>query len=175
MSSASDLLLHLRPCAINVSFEGRWYTIPALDAVDWVVHIEGDHADLYEIFPVLAGQEAIEHVEEALWEQRVSSQEVGDVAFQALSLAADRPWWLALRILASARDGWHIVHVNRAVGMSLAGWLDEIWTNIINHTDPKKLAAWIGQMETPPKGLSAEVDVDAEEQAFLNAMKAVMQ
>jgi hypothetical protein len=42
------------------------------------------------------------------------------------------------------------------------------------HIDPKKKAAWINDIQTPPKGTEAEIDFDAEEQAFLNAMKAVM-
>lgn len=174
MSSASDLLLHLRPCAIDVWFDGRRYTIPAMDAVDWVVYIEGNSADLYSIFPVLAGQAAIEHVEDALWEERVTTDQVGDVALQALALAADRPWWEALGILASARQAWDVVHVNRAVGMSLAGWLDEIWSKIIAHSDPKKVAGWITRVQSPPKGVAEQVDFDEEEAAFLNAMKAVM-
>ena len=176
MSSASDLLLHLRPCAIDVWFDGRRYTIPAMDAVDWMVHIEGDRPDLYEIFPVLAGPEAVEHVEDALWEQRVTATDVGEIALTALTLAGDRPWWVTLRILASAREAWSIVGVNRAVGMSLAGWLDEIWANIMRHIDPKKQAGWVSQIESVPKGVKADVDVDfdAEEAAFMNAMKAVM-
>src|SRR4029450_10961704 len=74
---------------------------------------------------------------------------------------------------AAARDAWDIVHVNTATGMSLAGWLDDIWSNIMNHIDPKKKAGWIGEIESPPKGVDAAVDFDAEERAFLNAMKAV--
>lgn len=145
-----------------------------MDAVGWAVLIEGDNPDLYAIFPVLAGQEAIEHVEDALWERRVTTEQVGNVALEALALNADRPWWVALRILASARQSWDVVHVNRAVGMSLAGWLDEIWSNIMRHSDPKKVAGWVSQVESPPKGTVEEIDFDAEEAAFLNAMKAVM-
>lgn len=145
-----------------------------MDAVDWIVHIEGDHPDLYEIFPILAGEQAVKHVEDALWEEAVTYEQVADVALRALTMAADRPWWLALRILACARQAWSIVHVNHAAGMSLAGWLDEVWSKILAHSDPKKLAGWVSQMESPPKGVAGETDVDAEEQAFLNAMKAVM-
>lgn len=173
MSSASDLLLHLRPCKIQVTFEDRTYTIPAMDAVDWIVYLDGDHPDLYEIFPVLAGQDAIEHVEDALWEERVTLDDVAQVALEAVGVAADRKWWVVIKMIGSAKHRWDVVHVNRAAGMSLAGWLDELWSKIIAHIDPKKRQAWINDIQAPPKGVREEVDFDAEEAAFLNAMKAV--
>ena len=174
MSSASDLLAHLRPCPILVTFEDVTYTVRAMDAVEWVALIDGDHPDLYEVFPVGAGQDAIDRVEDALWEGRVTHDDVGRVGLEALGAAADRPWWVALRILASAKQAWEIVGVNRAVGMSLAGWLDEIWFKIMERIDPKKKAAWITDIERAPKGWEGEIDFDDEERAFLNAMNAVM-
>lgn len=174
MSSASDLLAHLRPCAIEVVFDGKTYTIEAMDAVEWIVLIDAPNPDLYEVFPRLAGPQAVEHVEDALWEGRVTSDNVGNVALAAMGAAADRPWWQALRIIHAAKGSWGTVHVNRAQGMSLAGWLDEVWSQIMKHIDPKKRAAWVHEIETPPKGLVQEIDFDEEERAFLAAMKAVM-
>lgn len=173
MSSASDLLAHLRPCKISVDFDGAVYTIPAIDAVEWVALIGGDRPDLYEIFPRLAGQQAVEAVEDALWEGRATTDDVGKVSLAALAAAGDRPYWVILRILGQAADAWSMVHVNQAAGMSLAGWLDEVWSKIMEHIDPKKRAGWITQIESAPKGLEAEVDYDDEERAFLEAMNQV--
>lgn len=174
MSGASDLLAHLRPCPVEVVFDNRTYVIPAMDAVEWIVLIDGPHPDLYEIFPTKAGQEAIEHVEDAMWEGRFSTDDVARVALEAIGAAADRKWWIAMNVLAAAKGSWDIVHVNRAVGMSLAGWIDEIWSKIMTHIDPKKRVAWVSDVERAPKGWDAEIDFDEEERAFLNAMKAVM-
>lgn len=174
MSGATDLLLHLRPCKLDVFFDGVAYTIPALDAVQWMELMDGDYPDLYQVFPGLAGHEAVERVEDALWEGRVTSEEVGELGLAVFAANADRPWWVALRVIHAAKDAWDVVGVNRAVGMSLAGWLDEIWVKIMEHIDPKKKAGWLSDITSPPKGLKTEVDYDAEEAAFLNAMKAVM-
>lgn len=174
MSSASDLLAHLRPCPISVIFDRVIYELPTMDAIEWIILIDGPSPDLYEIFPALAGQQAVEHVEDALWEGRVSPDDVGKVALAAIGAAADRPWWEALRIIRAAKDSWSVVHVNRAAGMSLAGWLDELWSKIMENIDPKKRAAWITEVQSPPKGADVEVDFDDEERAFLAAMKAVM-
>lgn len=174
MSSASDLLLHLRPCPLVVEFEGANYTLAAMDAVEWIAHLDAPNPDLYEIFPILAGTEAVAHVEDALWEGRVTSEEIAKLSLEAISTAADRPWWEVMNLLYAVKDAWSIVHVNSAAGMSLAGWLDEVWSKVMAHIDPPKKAAWISAIQTPPKGADVEVDFDAEEQAFLNAMNAVM-
>lgn len=174
MSGATDLLAHLRPCPIIVTFDEVDYTIPAMDAIEWIVRIDGPSPDLYGIFPKLAGREAIEHVEDALWSERADAEKVGRVGLHAIGAAADRPWWVALRIIQAASSSWDVVHVNRAAGMSLAGWLDEVWSRIMERIDPKKRAGWVSEIESTPKGWESEVDFDDEERAFLAAMKSVM-
>lgn len=174
MSSVSDILAHLRPCKITVDFEQVSYTIPALDAIEWVALIDGEHPDLYAIFPQLAGGQAVDAVEDALWEGRTTHDEVGRLALEVISTAADRPWWEVLKILGAAKGAWRVVHVNRAAGMSLAGWLDEVWTSIMRHIDNDKRAAWVADVESPPKGFEQQLDFDAEERAFMAAMNAVM-
>jgi hypothetical protein len=156
VSSVSDILAHLRPCPVQVDFLGHAYTIPALDAAQWVALIDGQHPDLYEIFPVLAGPEAVEAVEDALWDGHADEDDVAMVALNALGAAGS------------------LVHVNGAVGMSLAGWLDEVWSKVMQHIDPKKRTQWISEVERAPKGLKQEIDFDEEERAFLAAMNAVM-
>lgn len=44
---------------------------------------------------------------------------------------------------------------------------------MITRVDPKKLTSFTSEIETPPKGLQQELNFDAEEQAFLAAMRAV--
>jgi hypothetical protein len=145
-----------------------------MDAVEWVVYIDGPDPDLYEIFPCLAGKDAIAHVEEALWEGRADMDQIAELGRQALATAADRPWWEVMNVLGAVKEAWEIVHVNTAAGMSLAGWLDEVWTKVMSHIDPKKRAGWVTSIQAPPKGIKVEINFDAEEQAFLNAMNAVM-
>lgn len=145
-----------------------------MDAVEWIVLLDAPHPDAYEIFPMLAGADAVSHVEEALWEGRVTGDDIARLGQDAISAAADRPWYVVMNLLASVKQAWSIVHVNGAVGMSLAGWLDEVWSKTLAHIDPKKKASWINSIESPPKGVATAIDFDAEEQAFLNAMNAVM-
>jgi hypothetical protein len=159
---------------LTVVFEDRSYTIAAMDAVEWIALLDGPSPDAYEIFPMSAGVEAVGHVEDALWEGRATSDDIARLGQDAISAAADRPWWVVMNLLASVKGAWSVVHVNQAAGMSLAGWLDEVWSKTISHIDPKKKASWVSDIERPPKGTGQEIDFDAEEAAFLAAMNAVM-
>lgn len=174
MSSGRNLLLHLRPCGIEVRFEDTWYVIAAMDAVEWIALLTADPLDMYDVFPLLAGQAAVEHVEDALWEGRVSTDDVQRTGLEVVSAVGDRPWWVSLRILHACAESWDVIHVNSATGVAFAGWLDEVWSKILTHIDPKKRAGVISDFESTPAGWESEVDFDDEERAFLNAMKAVM-
>lgn len=174
MSSGSDLLSHLVPCEYRITFHGLVFDFPALDTIEWLRLILADPLSLYVIFPEKLGPAAIEAVEDLLWNEQATIDEVETTALEILAAAADRPWWTALRLINLARNSWEIVHVNSAQGVPLAGWLDQVWSKALTHCDPKKITALRQEMDTPPKGLKVEVDFDAEEQAFLNAMKAVM-
>lgn len=145
-----------------------------MDAIGWVELLCVDPLDTYDIFPRLAGFAAIEHVEDALWEGRVASDDVQRSGLQVLSAVGDRPWWVTIRLLHAAQESWDIIHVNSAAGMAFAGWLDEVWSKVVSHIDPKKLAGVVSDFEATPPGWEADVDFDDEERAFLRAMKAVM-
>lgn len=173
MSGASNLHAHLTPLPIEVTAAGHSYTIPAMDAVAWVALLGDPDMPLHEIFPNLAGQQPAEFIEDLIWEGGITSKEVDQIAYDIITAAGDRPWWITIRVIHAARGAWDRVYVNDAAGKSLAGWLDEVWWRIISQIDPKKLASFTNEIETPPKGFETEVDFDAEERAFLAAMKAV--
>lgn len=174
MSSGSDLLSHLTPCEYRVDFHGLVFDFPALDTIGWLKLLLAEPFSLYAIFPEKLGIDAVDLVEDLLWSEQATMEQVERTGLDIISAAADRPWWTTLRLIRLARDSWEIIHVNSAQGVPLAGWLDEVWTKTVQHCDPKKLASLRHDLETAPKGFETELDFDAEEQAFLNAMKAVM-
>lgn len=121
MSSVSDLLAHLTPLPVQVTVQGREFTVPALDALGWLAVLTDKHAALYDVFPGMAGHEAIEFVEDLLWDGVLTTKQVDDLAYDVIAAAGDRPWWEILRIIGAATGAWHLVHVNAVVGKSLAG------------------------------------------------------
>lgn len=174
MSSGSDLLSHLVPCEYRINFHGLVFDFPAMDTIGWLRLLLAEPFSLYAIFPEKLGSGAVELVEDMLWAEQVTGEDVERMALEVISAAADRPWWHALKLIKMARDSWEIIHVNEAQGVPLAGWLDQVWSKAVLHCDPKKLSSLRHDLEQAPKGFEAELDFDAEEQAFVNAMKAVM-
>lgn len=174
MSGASDLIAHLIPCPLEVDLLGRTFTIETLDAVDWIRVLSTPGLTSYDIFPVLAGPDAVEFVEDVLWDELWTQDQVDRIGLDVISAVADRPWWVAMRILAAITEAWDRIHVNAARGMSFAGWLDEVWSRIMAEMDPKKVTSWVASVETPPKGWESQVDFDAQERAFMAAMRSAM-
>jgi hypothetical protein len=151
---------------------GREFTIPALDAVEWVRILTAAPLDTYAIFPILAGPEAVEAVEDAAWDGGLDEEDLVRMSLEAIAIAADRPWWVVLRLLSSVAGAWEHLHVNNARGMSLAGWLDEVWSKAVSIMDQKHRPAWEHQIEFPPKGWESSVDFNEEEKAFMSAMRS---
>lgn len=155
-----------------MAVKGREFTIPAMDAVAWVRLVTTAPLDTYAIFPKLAGPEAVNVVEDALWDGELTEDDLVKMALEAVAVAADRPWWTTLRLLNSVAGAWPHLHVNNATGMSFAGWLDEVWSKAISVMDQKHRPAWEHQIESPPKGWESEVDFNEEEKAFMSAMRS---
>lgn len=172
MPGAADILVHLTPCPVIVTVREQDFTIPAVDALGWLRLLLAKPIDLYGIFPILAGSDAIEAVEDALWDEQLTEYDVAVLALEAVAVAADRPWWVVTRLLGSVAPHWSVLHVNNAAGMSLAGWLDELWSKTIANMDPKHRASWEHQIDTPPKGWESAVDFNEEEKAFMAAMRS---
>lgn len=178
--AASNILVHLAPCDIQVSFGEQQFTIPAMNAHQWCQMLLGDPLDPYDIFPLLAGEKAVIAVEDAIGDGEVSSEDVARHALEVVTVAGDRPWWVTLRMLHIATQAWDRIGATLvregvdARHLPLAAWLNAIWAITLAYIDPKSLAAWTHQMEDPPKGWETAIDFDEQERAFLAAMKSVM-
>ena len=173
MPGAADLLIHLTPCPIIMVVGGQEFVIPAMDAVGWVRAVTATPLEPYRIFPILAGPDAVDAVDDALWNGILSEEDLLKMGLEAIGVAADRPWWVALRLISSVSKSWNHLHVNHAAGMSFAGWLDEVWSKAIALMDPKHRASWEHEIDNPPKGWETDVDFNEEEKAFMAAMRAV--
>lgn len=174
----SDPLVHLIACPITITFRDRTYTIPAMNTTEWMRILGGENVDLYDIFPTLAGSEAIEHVEDVIWDELDGSDEVRRLACEIITVAGDRPWWVTVRLVGLLRDDYKLLGGDLALAgirgdVPLAMWLDCLWSLVLRRIDPKKVTSWVHQVETPPKEWQEETDVEAEERAFMAAMRAV--
>lgn len=179
MAGPSNILVHLAPCDIRVTFADSEYVIPAMTAHQWCQILLGEF-DPYNVFPVLAGAQAVMDTEDAIDRGGESAEDLLRVAMEIITVAGDRPWWITTRILDVATQVWDRIGatlVREGVDsrhLPLAAWLDAIWMIMLAYVDREKLAAWRHQIEAPPRGWESEIDFDENEQAFLAAMQAVM-
>lgn len=180
MPHESNPAIHFVPCDIDIEFDGVTYTITARSALEWMTTLLDERLIPCNIFPILAGGEAVIAVEDAIWDGKATPEQVNDLAMDVVSVAGDRDWWETVRYLNVLHGAWDTIGsslVARGADpakMSLAGWVDLIRYICIQHCDPKKLAGFLGQIEAPPKGAAAAVNFDAEEKAFEAAMRSVM-
>lgn len=178
--AASNILVHLAPCPIQVSFDDQRYTVPALNAHQWCQLLLDEPFDPYNVFPALAGEDAVVAVEDGIGDSRVNTEDISRIALEVVTIAGDRPWWVTIRILYVAGETWDRIGgtlIREGVDsrhLPLAAWLDAIWSILLAHVDPKKMAAWLHQVEATPKGWESAINFDEQEQAFMAAMKSVM-
>lgn len=172
----SDILVHLAPCDIGVTWVGEVFVIPARTAYEWAQLLLASPFDPYDVFPGLAGPAAVVAVEDALGSGKATDDDLSRAALEVISAAGDRPWWVTVRVLACAGTCWDRIGgtlVREGVDarrITLAAWMDAIWMIMKTYVDPKKLAAWTHQVEEAPKGWAQEIDLDENERAFMAAM-----
>lgn len=178
--SESDILVHLQACALDVHLRGHSFTIPAMDAIDWLKLLQADPFDPYQIFPMLAGWEAAELVQDVLWDEPdTGPEEISRLALDVVSTVGGRPWWVTLRLLGAAAGAWDRIGgtlVRERIDartLPLAGWLDALWMIMLSYVDPKDRTSWLYKIEVAPRGWETEIDFDEQERAFLAAMKQV--
>jgi hypothetical protein len=174
----SNILVHLAPCEIIVNFDDSDYPIPAMTAHQWCQILLGDPFDPYDVFPLLAGADAVIDVEDAIDRKTYGPDDVSRIAHEIITVAGDRPWWVTLRMLSVAAQVWDrigAVLVREGVDsrhLSLAAWLDAIWSIMLSYIERDNLQSWLSQMEVAPTGWADEIDFDEQERAFIAAMKS---
>lgn len=172
----SDILVHLAPCDIGVTWAGELFIIPARTAYEWAQLLLAEPFDPYEVFPGLAGPAAVIAVEDALGNGTASDDDLSRAALGVVTTAGDRPWWVTIRILGCAGLCWDRIGGTLireridAREITLAAWMDAMWMIMKTYVDPKKLASWTHQIEQAPKGWAEDIDLDENEQAFMAAM-----
>lgn len=173
---ASNILLHLAPCDISVTFGSETHVVPAMSAHQWCKILLHDPFDPYNVYPTMAGVNAVIEVEDAISQGEVDAEDLARVALETVSIAGDRPWWVTLRMLATAGQTWDRIGAQLikagvdARHLPLAAWLDVVWLIMLDYVDPKKLVQFVAKIEKPPIGWDTTVIGDDDDAAFMAAM-----
>lgn len=116
-----------------------------------------------DIFPGTLSEESQELLNEALFDGVITLDDLYDTCLNVLETAAARPWWVALRLVATVRHSWQVLGAEmlmrgvNAGAMSLSGWLDVSLLLIMRNIDAKEATMFTLKLEQPPPGVDAEV------------------
>lgn len=160
----TDPVASFRPWPVNIRVGQHTVTIPATCAADWLdLLMDVENLDMEKVFPGLLGEAEQEIVEDALLHEKITVKDLLDTGLDIIAAAAGRPWWVALKLVATVRTNWDAIGGEFAmrgvdpVRLSLAGWLDAAQTIIIRGIDGNdKINVFLMRLEQPPPGVEAE-------------------
>lgn len=158
-----DPVLSLRPWPVVVSIRGEDFTIPALPATDWLNVLMRDSPELDDVFPGLLAEEDQADATEALSASVTSLDDFSTLALGVVELAAGRPWWVAFRLIGTAKGSWDVLGAEMllkgidADQLSLSAWLDVLLLVILRNLDQKDVTMFTLKLESPPPEAVEEV------------------
>jgi hypothetical protein len=152
---------------VAVDLAGTTVEIPALPAADWLGVLMADPLDPEDVFPGLLSQEEADQVEDFLFDELVSLDELDQIFLDVVGLVGARPWWVTMRLVAAARNGWAVLGPEMlrqvdATRVSLSGWLDVLLVTILRRIEPESATMFTLQLELPPASEAKRVEEELE-------------
>lgn len=172
---ASDLVAGLQPWPIEDIWIGdKVYRIPAMTAAQWLWILLEPSVSLFAIVPGLLEPDARDHVEELIIDGNFTHEEIEDLAWEIVSIAAGRPWWTVLYLLVNAKhpsnletvQGELALHAVDASQMSLASWLSAVYMIFARNMDQQKRQQFDMSLARPLPGLRVKSNPAANRAAF---------
>jgi len=175
----TDPVASFKPWPIDVKVGADVVTIPAMDASEWLSLLMEMDVEAYvdDIFPGLLADDEAQIIERALWDEKLSLEELREVALQVIASVSGRPWWVALRLIFTVKANWDSIGGEfsfRGIDpsrLSLAGWLDAAQLILIRGIgDNAKVNSFFMKLEKPPPGYESTADKVMDADAFLSMM-----
>lgn len=156
----TDPIWSLRPWPVTVQIAGEDVTIPAMPAADWLAVLMTPGLDSGDVFPGMLEEEDRSYVEDRLHAGFLDVEEFLRLGLEIISTVSGRPWWVSLRLIATASQSWdalggELVNFD-AERLSLAGWLDALFMLIVRNIDDEKRTMFLMKLELPPQGWGEE-------------------
>jgi len=174
----TDLTWSLQPWPITITVGPIEAVIEALPASTWVAILLSDPFDSEDIIG-LAGVDAQAAVDEALFDETITLEQLDNLVLEVVSTVAARPWYVAYRIVAVAKQVWDthglggrlVTEGVDASRLSLSAWLDAVMFVLAQMVAPKDLAMFYSQLEIPPADVTVEEqEMEMSRDAFMSLM-----
>jgi hypothetical protein len=159
----TDPIWSLRCWPLQVTLGVKVIDIPALSAVEWLTYLMQPQLDIDGMILDL-----LPDGEDMLFNGNIDLEELYDVMLDIIATVCARPWWVALRQVAVARDNWHVLgplmlEAMDAQSSSIAGWLDVLMAKTLSSMDPKDVTMFTSRLEAPPIELQERMGPPIEE------------
>lgn len=153
----TDAIQSLRPWPVEITLAGREFQIPALPAADWLAALMVERLDLEDVLPGLLDDVEAEVVEETMLQGLLSVEDKDLVSLEVITIVSGRPWWVALRLIETARNSWdalgsEMVSKVDASKVSLSAWLDALFAVILTSIEESKRLMFQMKLEVAPEG-----------------------
>lgn len=178
---ASDLYASLKPCTIeDIFIGGQVYSVPALAAHEWLGILCRSRVNLWAVVPGLLQPDASEAVMDLMLADAFSHEELEDLVWELVGIAAGRDWWTVLYLIGNATADTNIdvvkgklaLHGVDATRISLAAWLDAVYMIFVEAMNTEQRQRFDIQLRRPPPGVKPKIDRDAQRRNFAALMGA---
>lgn len=143
-----------------------------MPAADWLAVLMSDSLDVEAVLLTHSEPEDRNTIYEALFDETLTDKQLTDICLDIISLVCGRPWWVAMRLIATAKASWPVLGggmLQRGIDaerLSISGWLDVLLLTTLEAMKPDAVTMFSLKLEQPPPGIevpaeSMEMSADA--------------
>ena len=152
------------------------FEVPVPKADFWLKALLDDPIDWDMILPGLLADDDQIIVEDAILDGDITPEDLSRAVIDLVTEVSGMKWYTCVVLCNIQRDMWERTGVRmllaglRPQEMLFGAWMACAFTVILDHIDYKEAANFVSTITTPPPGYEEELDSEAEEDAFMQAM-----
>jgi hypothetical protein len=155
-----------------MELNGTDYEVPAMAASEWLRVLMDEELSINTLF-----LELVPAGPTILLDEGIDLDDLMDVGLGIIEEASGRPWYIAMRLIATMREHWNVLGAEMlyrgvdATQLSLAGWLDVALLVTLRTLDSKDVTMFVSRLELPPPGEEVpEEELEMSRDEFLSMM-----
>ena len=155
----------------------RDFTIEVPTAEWWVDLFMAEVIDWNAIMPGLLEKADQNWVELQLLQGNITQEEFQKTTLEFLDLVSGWKWYITLGLFSVVKNSWDffggrmmLSPLSVPKNFTLAAYMLGMLRLVLDNSDPKSHANFIGALTTPPPGFEEELDEEEENKAFFAAM-----
>ncbi len=170
----TDAVQSLKPWPVMLTVAGIEFEVPAICAADWLAILMVEGLDLEDVVPGLLDDASDEIIEDLLLDGLLTVEEKDQLSLDVISTVSGRPWWVALRLIETARRSWDALGADMvrradAGSVSLSAWLDTLFSAVLLATEESKRTMFQMKLERAPEGYGPKPeDLMMDPDAFMS-------